>query len=159
MPSRAPLDAHNIISGDVESWKRLFVKSLQWEFTRAASQLMSEDLSSRDSQTAWRQAMLATVVDVLLESGGTTAELTRLLDENARRLSPRVETLEWTAEKNARRLKLIDKWIQHSLSADESVELERLTQQLRKHCDTEDLLPIEGAKELHRLLLGMIESE
>lgn len=65
----------------------------------------------------------------------------------------------WTRERNDRRVALIDKMIQESLSAEEARELDSLTARLRLHADNEDAVPIEGARRLHRQLLERSRAE
>ena len=142
------------ISSDAEDWGSQFVKHLELEYTNAASELPTGATGPH-----FRQAMMTAVVKVLHESGAKSEEITRLLKESVSRRSPIDSSVEWTSERNARRLELIDKWIQQTLSPGEAVELERLTERMRVHCDTEEMVPLEGARRLHRHLLGIDDSE
>lgn len=54
----------------------------------------------------------------------------------------------WTDEKNRRRAKLIDKEMDGTMAAMEAVELEELTQQLRRHREKVAPLPLEYARQL-----------
>jgi hypothetical protein len=61
----------------------------------------------------------------------------------------------WSAESNRRRLALIDKQIQQSISLAEQLELARLTAQMRAQVDTEINLPLQGARAIHKRLLAV----
>jgi len=63
--------------------------------------------------------------------------------------------IEWTQEKADRRCELIDKQIQRTISSHEQIELERLTEELCAHVDTEENVPLAGARRLHARLLKM----
>jgi hypothetical protein len=54
----------------------------------------------------------------------------------------------WTAEKNHRRAALIDKEIDGTITPTEAVELEELTQQMRRHREKGAPLPLEYAHQL-----------
>jgi hypothetical protein len=64
--------------------------------------------------------------------------------------SPR---LAWNDAANRRRFALIDKEIQGTLTAAESIELAGLTRLMRDQVDAEANLPMDGARRLHRKLL------
>lgn len=137
-----------------EEWGRVFVGQLEDEYTSAAVKLPTNATSAD-----FRRAMMTAVVKVLGESGAKPQEIARLVEETVRRLSPVDRNVEWTSQRNARRMELIDKWIQKTLTLDEAAELEQLTECMRTHCDTEEMVPLEGARRLHRRLLGIDDSE
>ena len=141
------------ISSDAADWGRQFVKCLRLEYAHLASELPT-DATWPDFQ----QAMMIAVGRVFDESGATPESITRLWEEIADRLLPVDADPTWNREKNAQRLKLIDKKIQQTLAPEEAIELTRLTKQMRAHCDTEEMVPLEGARQLHRRLLDMDES-
>lgn len=141
------------ISSDAADWGRQFVKSLRLEYAHLASELPT-DATWPDFQ----QAMVIAVGRVFDESGATPESIARLWEEVADRLLPVDADPTWSREKNAQRLKLIDKKIQRTLTPEEAVELTRLTKQMRVCCDTEEAIPLEGARQLHRQLLDMDES-
>ena len=60
---------------------------------------------------------------------------------------------EWNETKNARRVQLIDKEIQATLTAAEAVELEVLQKQVEAYRDRVAPIPLEGARTLHQRLL------
>lgn len=96
------------------------------------------------------QTRVSVTVDVQVNSE-SSEDSTNIDDSDCRS--------EWTGEKNKRRVALIDKLIQQSLSPDEAAELDRLTDNMRHHLDTEELVPTEGARQLHRRLLNLSDSE
>jgi hypothetical protein len=142
------------LSSEAADWGSQFVKLLELEYVSAAA-----GLQDNATWEDYRQAMLNAVAEVLLDSGAAPREIAHLLEETGKRLSPIGGHTAWTKADNARRLELIDKWIQKTLSGDEAVELEQLTAAMRAHCDIEATVPLEGARRLHRQLLDMDETE
>ena len=73
----------------------------------------------------------------------------------ARNRSPRQNSTNsgWTTATNSRRVELIDRQIEGSLSLEERVELDFLQQQFRAFRQQDAPLPIEKARQLHRELL------
>jgi hypothetical protein len=59
----------------------------------------------------------------------------------------------WTADKNQRRICLIDREIDGTLTPDERAELEDLQQQLRRYVDKVAPLPLEPLRRLRQKLL------
>jgi hypothetical protein len=59
----------------------------------------------------------------------------------------------WTADKNQRRIDLIDREIDGTLTPDERAELGDLQQQLRRYVDKVAPLPLEPLRKLHQELL------
>ena len=142
------------ISPDARDWGTWFVNFLELAYADAASNLPTEA-----TEADFRRVMMKAFVGVWGESEAGPQDTTRLGMGAAPRLSPGDKTAKWTSKRNARRLKLIDKSIQGELSPQEAVELERLTQAMRVHCDTEEMVPLRGARRLHRHLLGIGEPE
>ncbi len=142
------------VSSDAEEWGRLFAKSLELEYASLASHL-----PSHATWQDFQEAMAVAVVTVFKESGATPESIARLWEQIAGRLLPFDGGAAWTREKNARRVNLIDKKIQQTITPVEAVELTRLTQQMRVHSDREEMVPLEGARELHRRLLDMDDME
>lgn len=129
-------------------WGRDFVEHLEILYDDVASQL-----PAGATEVDFRRAMAAAIVLKFDRLGWTPDETTRFFSDA---LNPKAgfdSSTTWTSEKNARRLELIDKRIQQELNRDEAIELERLTALMRVHCDTEETLPLEGARRLHRQLL------
>jgi hypothetical protein len=60
---------------------------------------------------------------------------------------------DWTSAKNHRRCDLIDRDIDGQLTPDERIELEDLTEQLRRYVDKVAPLPLEPLRKLHQELL------
>ena len=136
------------VTADAIDWGNQFVKLLELEYTNAAALLPAE---ARWAE--FRRVMLRAVVATLVESGADPDEISRLLQQGVPLDHDVDKNAGWTSECNARRVTLIDKMIQQTLSAEEAVELDRLTARLRLHVDKEELVPIEGARRLHRRLL------
>jgi hypothetical protein len=68
--------------------------------------------------------------------------------------TPADDTEEWSNTKNARRIYLIDKEIDGSITSEEAIELEALTRQMRRYVDKVAPLPLESARKLHQELLA-----
>jgi hypothetical protein len=98
-------------------------------------------------------AMARAVLATYLESGVESEEALELLGQAA--LEAGSADVEWTDELNQRRLALIDKDIQGTLTPAEKVELAGLTRIMRQRVDTEANLPLQGARDLHRKLLEL----
>lgn len=129
------------ISSEAEDWGRKFVTVLEHEYTDLASQL------SRDASAAgFRRAMMKAVLDVFLETGASAEDIARLMEESSGRLSS------WTTDDNARRMWLIERWLQRTITLEESIELGQLTARMRFVCDREEMVPLEGAMRLHAIL-------
>jgi hypothetical protein len=130
-------------------WGRQFLKHLELAYADSASSL--------EATSGWedfRQAMLLSFVETLRDSGAAPAELMQLMTAAIDRLSPQDRRENWTSHKNARRVELIDKQIQHGLSYDEVIELARLTTLMRAQFDQEEFVPLEGVRRLHRRLVS-----
>jgi hypothetical protein len=136
------------VAADAIDWGSQFFKFLELEYTDAASRLPSE-ATSED----YRRAMFRALVAVVRESGANSDEIARLLRECIPRDNDVDKNAAWTSECNARRIALIDKKIQQTISDAEAGELDQLTARLRLHVDNEELVPLEGARRLHRQLL------
>jgi hypothetical protein len=138
------------LSAASDEWERQFVKHLQIAYAEFASELPPEATFGD-----FRRAMLRAFVATLRDSGAGQDEVIQLLATGVGLISPPAESEGWTSEKSDRRLELVDKRIQQKLSADEAIELARLTELMRVHCDSEATVPLEGARRLHRQLLGI----
>jgi hypothetical protein len=62
---------------------------------------------------------------------------------------------DWTNMKDARRCRLIDKEIAGTLTAEESIELSGLQQQMLHHRRRVAPLPLDDARKLHRELMAL----
>lgn len=125
-----------------------FVKILEDAYSQAAA-----DLPAQATQLEFRRAMMRAVEATLVESGAHPTEIRKLFQDRILGDQDVEENVGWPSESNARRVELIDKSIQQSLSAAEAIELDRLTARLRLHVDREELVPLQGARQLHRRLL------
>jgi hypothetical protein len=103
--------------------------------------------------------MTTAIASVLREAGAAPEDVSLALAANASHLGSINENVEWTSEKNACRLKLIDKAIQQTITSEEARELRQLTEQMRAYCDREEMVPLEGGRRLHRRLLEMGDVE
>jgi hypothetical protein len=143
-------------SSSAEDWGRQFVVWLEIEYADLASELPA-NAEPQDFQ----KAMMIAVERVFDfdESGATPESIAKLEKESLGRLLPIEADAAWSRENNARRITLIDKKIQQTITPQEAFELARLTQQMRVYCDREEMVPLEGARELHRRLLDMKDLE
>jgi hypothetical protein len=139
------------VSSEAQEWGRLFVKNLECEYASLASQLPA-DATWPDFQRAMMVAFRT-----IFDESGPPESMGRFCEEVIAGLLPVDTDVSWNQEKNSRRLGLIDKNIQRTISPEESLELARLTRQMRIHCDHEETVPLEGARELHRRLLDMAD--
>jgi len=140
------------ISLDASDWGQAFITSLETEYTELASRLPPSA-----THTDFLRVMIGAVTGVVDDSGAAPAGLVQWLEKAAQQIKPVDDDDPWTPEKHARRLLLVDKQIQQTISSAEAFELTQLTGQLRADCDGEDMVPLEGARRLHRRLLDMDE--
>jgi hypothetical protein len=141
------------ISSEARQWARAFVKQLEIEFLHLAS-----ELPSAATWPDFERAMILALRAVFDEIEPSES-VERSWEEIAGCLTPSDADACWTREKNVRRLSLIDKQIQRTISPQEAIELLWLTQQMRADCDREEMVPLKGARELHRRLLDMADSK
>ena len=115
------------------------------------------DAASQESMGDFRRQMMSSFITSMCDTGATEAEVAALLQSALNRLL--VPTHEpWSDVKNERRVNLIDRSIQGTLSSDEAFELDQLTAEMRRHCETEEAMPTRGARKLHEYLSGLDES-
>ncbi len=138
------------LSETANDWFRQFLKHLEL-FMVETGQGLSADSKPADHHLAALRAVKLT----LLESGMDGEEARNLLGRIAVEETSTGTQLEWNAELNKRRFELIDGDIQGALNPAEQIELAGLTHLMRKHVDSEDNLPLEGARKLHRRLTEM----
>ena len=132
------------------SWSETFLKHLEIYYSDAAARL-----SPSASHSEFRRAMVQAVVTTLADSGASPDEIAHLIKTAAPWSSDADARGRWTSDMNIRRVALIDKMIQRTISPTEAAELDRLTALLRAHADTEELVQVEGAQLLHKHLLDM----
>jgi len=131
------------VGPDAKFWMMKFVP----DFERA---LVDESarLQEHTDITEFQNATVRT----LLDSGMSVESLTESVGQVLNDLDP--IDAEWNSRRNKRRLALIDKQIQRSITPAEKLELARLTTAMRQHVDSEANLPIQGARALHKKLLA-----
>ena len=133
----------------VDAWTLQFVNHL--ELHLAAVHHSANGMNLEELQRTTADA----VIDTFIESGMTHHDVATLLGHALfERQSPQ-PLAGWTESLNQRRVELIDKKIQGALTPTEHLELEGLTQIMRDNLDTEETLPMEGAKALHLKLLQL----
>jgi hypothetical protein len=134
---------------DVEDWFRTFIKSLELSLVELGRELPPRAKSIDCARIALRSVKL-----ILRDSGLADEQIVGLLSRVALENADANEKLQWNAELNRRRFELIDRDVQGRLGRAEQLELAGLTQLMREHVDSEENLPMEGAKKLHRRLSG-----
>jgi len=155
MPNDEPLERESSketkrLASDADDWGSTFVKHLDIEFSTGASHL-GADAKPND----YHRLMMLAIAEVCGASGASPEAISLLVEKLTDQISRVEPDPNWTNEKNARRLALIDKLIQQEITPLESTELNRLTEQMRAAFDQEKLLPLEGARRLHRQLLDL----
>ena len=153
MASTKPRESESVSRGDsisehASDWIRLFIKHFELNLLDT-SRSLSPDASDLDCWVAAIRAMLETFLDSGMD--------TELFAETVGQVSieGRSGSTEWNSELNQRRFELIDKEIQETLTPAERVELAGMTKIMREQLESEANLPMEGAKALHRKLLGL----
>jgi hypothetical protein len=144
---------HESISSDAVDWGKEFVKRLRLEYS-----LLASDLPAKATCADFQRAMMVALGRVFDESGGPPEDSVRFCEEIAGRFLPVTGDTAWNRERNLRRMRLIDKKTQQTITSEETVELMQLTGQMRAHCDREEMVPLEGARKLHRRLLDRDDS-
>lgn len=133
-------------------WLNTFKKHFSIAFQDATSSLANE-AGEEDLQRAAISAMTTTLRD----SGLSDEQMLIFLGEAFERADS--VPAEWTPEQNQRRIDLIDRGIEKSISFDEKIELARLTAALRASVSAEEIFPMEGAIALHAKLKAMEQKE
>lgn len=134
------------VASDASDWLLKFVAVFERSFLYESSELQ-EVQGIADLQTATVRAMVHT----LIESGMSSESLVERVEQTIIELDS--GDLKWSSKLNNRRLALIDKLIQESITQAEKLELAGLTATMRKHTDSEQNLPMEGARAIHKRLL------
>lgn len=143
------------IPSNAEEWGSLFVRHLEIEF---ADRIVGQ--RDRANGLATQNAMMSAIAETLRESGTSVAAIQQLIDSlKVLTTSGTPPAVDWNDEKNARRLELIDRLIQKIISPEETLELERLTAELRRIYDREEFIPLEGARRLLDRLKASIAPE
>jgi hypothetical protein len=141
------------VAGAALDWFQQFLKHLEINFADTCHSLASESDWSDYRLAAMRAIRLA-----LLDSGMPRESLLELFGQVAVEDASAGHVVGWTVELNKRRFELIDRDIQRTLSPAEQIELAGLTALMREHVDSEVNLPMDGAKALHRFLIGSVTS-
>lgn len=126
------------VAAEAVDWGSQFLKSLEFEYSNFAA-----ELPAQAAWTEFRRAMIRAFEATLVESGADPDELRSLIQESLSPDKGAEKSVGWTRGLSARRLELIDKMIQRSLSAAEAEELDQLTARLRHYTDTEELIPLQ----------------
>jgi len=134
------------VGPDAKFWMMKFVPDFERALVHESASLQ-EHTDINEFQNVTVRAMLRT----LLDSGMSVESLTEIVGQVLNDLDP--IDAEWNSRLNKRRLALIDKQIQRSITPAEKLELARLTTAMRQHVDSEANLPIQGARALHKKLL------
>lgn len=145
--SEQPASRPGIIA-DSADWIRQFIRQLELHALDASRDL-PPGASISELRTATAQAILATYLDSGMEFESVAELLGRVAVEPGRVGNG------WSDALNQRRFTLIDKEIEGSLTPAESIELAGLTGMMRDHAESEENLPIEGARALHRKLMHL----
>lgn len=135
------------LSGAANDWFLQFLKHLEIFMTETG-----QDLHLGSESVDYGLAAMRAVKLTLLEAGIAQDEIVNLLGRIAIDETSAPIDSEWNAELNKRRFELIDRDIQGTLSRAEQLELAGLTHLMRQHVDSEENLPFEGARKLHRYL-------
>ena len=128
-------------------WFRQFLKHLEISMVEAGQGVRS-DAEATDYRLAAMRAVKSTLLDSGMDDDAFRSLISRVAIEDVNTTIK----LEWSAELNKRRFELIDRDIQGTITPVEQVELSGLTHLMREHVDSEDNLPFEGVKKLHRFL-------
>jgi hypothetical protein len=145
--SEQPISRPGIVA-DSADWIRQFIKHFELHALDASRDL-PPGASISESRTATARALFATYLDSGMEFESVVELLGRVAVES------RGVGNGWSDALNQRRFALIDKEIDGSLTPAESIELAGLTGMMRDHVESEENLPIEGARALHRKLMHL----
>ena len=136
-------------------WGRKFLTLVEDRFAHLLSNLPLSTATLADYQ----KAMTRAVFEEFRASGTNSEALAIWFEEFDRELGQGGVESSWNEEKNSRRLGLVDKSIQQTLTADETIELGRLTAELRVACRREDFSQMEALRQLHGQLLDRPPSQ
>lgn len=147
-PESETPDGREAISADADHWIRQFIKHFELNVLNSSRKL-PPNAGVSEFQLATARAILATYLDSGMEFESAVELLAQVT------LEKRSVNIAWNDALNQRRFALIDKEIQGTLTAAESIELAGLTRIMRDHVESELNLPIKGAQALHRKLLEL----
>jgi hypothetical protein len=152
LPNSETAPPSETISGEAEFWFNQFLKHATFAF-QDRCQSLDESPSHEDVQ----QVTIESLVDTLLESGASHESLIAAVGKMA--VERDSSSAAWTKAMNERRVDLIDRDLQEIATLEEQVELAKLTAIMRLALDTEDNIPLAGAKQLHEKLLNLGQQE
>ncbi|MFG0265482.1 MAG: hypothetical protein ACF8AM_10075 [Rhodopirellula sp. JB055] len=156
-PSRTPHPNKDIISDDQDFWSRQFLKHIELNLLDVIA-----GLSRNATQEEYQAATLQAVIETLQDSGMALIEFPSLAAKAIAKIQdqpPSTNVTQWTPAMNARRMDLIDRQIQETITVPEQIELARLTEAMRTVIDSEKSQPMEGMKALHAKLLSIRDEE
>lgn len=136
------------ISSETEFWIGQFQKHLRIAFHDLSQTLLS-DASHDDIERITIQAAVETLLDSGVNSDSIVEGVGQAMLERSR------QPIVWNETLNQRRVELIDKDLLGEASFTEQVELAKLAAAMRHEFDTEENIPLEGAKALHAKLLKL----
>jgi hypothetical protein len=163
MPHDEPLEQQSaedrsseraIIPSNAEEWGSLFVRHLEIEF---ADRIVGQ--RDQANGLAYQKAMMSAIAETCRDSGASATAIQQLIDSLKSLIKIDPAAVDWNDEKNARRLELIDRSIRKVITPEETLELDRLTAELRAVYDREEYVPLEGARRLLERLKGSIAPE
>ena len=134
------------VASDANDWMMKVVAEFERSFLVESSGLQ-ENARIADLHKATVWAMVHTLID----SGMSSETLVERVGQAITELDP--VDVKWSSKLNNRRLNLIDKLIQESITQAEKLELARLAAAMRQHVDSEQNLPMQGGRALHKRLL------
>jgi hypothetical protein len=143
-----PPESRDTIFAHADDWNRQFIKHFEMHLVDASKNLSADTTDSELQMTAIRA-----ILETLIDSGMESESALELLGQVAIERKP--VNVAWSDALNQRRFALIDKEIQGMLTLAESIELAGLTRIMRNHFESETNLPMKGARDLHRKLLGL----
>ncbi|MEO9930107.1 hypothetical protein [Rhodopirellula bahusiensis] len=156
-PSQSPHPNEDLISDDQEFWSRQFLKHIEFNLLDVIT-----GLSRNASQEEYQAATLKAVIETLQDSGMALDEFPSLAAKAISQIQdqqPSTNVTQWTSAMNARRMDLIDRQIQETITVPEQIELARLTEAMRTVVDSEKSQPMEEMKALHAKLLSIRDEE
>lgn len=157
LPSKTTDPDGVAISEDQDVWSRQFLKHFEFSLLDAVARL-PDQATLEEYQATTLQA----VIETLQESGMGMAEFPELVAKALTAIhstdAPDAAT-QWNPAMNDRRIELIDLQIQQTITVPEQIELAQLTEAMRTVVDSEENLPMDGAKALHRKLLSIRQDE
>lgn len=141
---------HASIPEQADDWLRQFVRHLELHFIDTSSAL-PVNVSLRDLQKATLWAVFQTLRDSSSEIDDTA--IVEMVGQVL--MERKLPAVQWSPSLNQRRFELIDKEIQSTITLAEQIELAGLTHLMRAQLESEEALPLEGARMLHKRLLDL----